>query len=263
MSSATAQQPSLVVDLKTVPEGSTVPAVVAPESEMARMIERLASNPDVNVDKLERLIAMQERVLDRNAEAAFNVAFAEMQPKIPEITERGAIKNKEGGVQSRYAKNEDIQKVIRPILKAHGFTLSFRTEWPGPKLVKVVGILTHNEGHARTSEFQTAADESGSKNAIQGLGSAVSYGHRYTTIDLLNITSRGQDDDGEKTDRINLPAGPEGYAAWLEDMEATADTGSDKLQAAWDASPIPFRKHLTKTDPKGWAKIKTRAEGVR
>src|SRR6185295_6009416 len=51
------------------------------------------------------------------------------------------------------------------------------------------------DGHERTSEFLADADTSGSKNAIQARGSAVSYGHRYTTKDLLNITTREAADD--------------------------------------------------------------------
>jgi len=39
-------------------------------------------------------------------------------------------------------------------------------------------------------------DNSGSKNAVQAVGSSVSYGKRYVMAALLNITTRGEDDDG-------------------------------------------------------------------
>src|SRR6185369_8501881 len=117
---------------------------------------------------------------------------AQMQGEIPVVIERAKTNN------GTYAPLEDIQDVIRPILQKYGFYLSFRTEWPNEKTVKVVGILTHKDGHERTSEFLSGADASGNKNAIQGLGSANHYGRRYTTKDLLNITSRGVDDDGYK-----------------------------------------------------------------
>jgi hypothetical protein len=61
----------------------------------------------------------------------------------------------------------------------------------------VVGHLTHIGGHTRESRFRSTADASGGKNAIQGLGSAVQYGRRYTLIDLLNIVQQGVDDDGQ------------------------------------------------------------------
>lgn len=259
---AIAKQPPLapVVDLAT----TNVPAPAGPATtDLVQMIERLAANPDVDVAKLEKLIAMKERVEARDAEAAFNVAFLAMQPDIPEITEKGAIRDKFGNVQSKYALNEDIQQALRPILRRHGFTLSFRTEWPAAAIVKVVGILTHNDGHARTSEFQSIADTSGSKNAIQALGSAVSYGHRYTTIDLLNLTSRGRDDDGQGTDMAGKPDAPAGYESWFDDMVATSEEGVERLQAAFEQSPLEYRKYLTKTNPKGWASIKKRAAEAR
>ena len=175
-----------------------------PPDQVALMFERLAKDPKVDVAKLERLIALQERILAHNAKAAFTSAFALMQAEIPEIDEKGRIVVS-GTVQSRYAKNEDIQRVLRPILAKHGFSLGFRTEWPDG-LIEVVGELSHIGGHARESRFRAKADTSGNKNDTQALGSTVSYGHRYATKDLLNITSRGEDTDGQQSSRRREPA---------------------------------------------------------
>jgi hypothetical protein len=162
---------------------------------LALVIERLAINPTVDVSKLEQIILLQERVEAINARKAFNVAFANMQADIPTIGEDGHTD------KTSYATLENIIDVVRPILRTHGFALNFRTEWPDKQTVKVVGILTHREGHAQESEFLSEADQSGSKNAIQALGSAVSYGRRYTVRDLLNIVTRGQDDDGQRANQ--------------------------------------------------------------
>lgn len=232
------------------------------QPEELSMIERLARDPAIDVAKLERLIAMQERVLDRQREAAFNEAFVAMQPDIPEITEKGEIKNKEGHVQSKYALNEDIQRVLRPILKQSGFSLSFSTEWPDKKTIKVVGILTHVEGHSRKSEFLSDADTSGNKNSVQALGSAISYGRRYTTLDLLNITSRGQDDDGQGVSKLTVPEPPKGYDDWKTDMSATADNGIKALSKAFNESKKEFRDYATKHDRTSWEGLKTKATQV-
>jgi hypothetical protein len=193
-------------------------AAVLEKVEPANLVERLASDPNVDVAKLERLIAMNERAQDRNARDLFNQAFVKMATDIPEITEKGQITNKDGNVQSLFARFEDIQRVVKPILQRHGFALSFRCEWPDKKTVKVIGVLSHDAGHARESEFMSDADPSGSKNAIQGLGSAVSYGRRYTTIDLLNITSRGQDDDGQTSEKGKQPEAPKWLAVLGESL---------------------------------------------
>lgn len=230
-------------------------SIVGPDTA-ALMFERLAKDPTVDVDKLERLMAMFERGQRSAAEAAFNVAFAAMLPEIPTIEEKGRTD------KTSYAPLEDIIEPIRPVLSRHGFSLSFRTEWPEKGLVRIVGILTHEQGHARMSEFISAADQTGSKNAIQALGSTVSYGKRYTTKDLLCIVTRGQDDDAERSEgrkKTNKEQPPK-YEEWLDDLEAVADEGMPKFAKMWNDSPDANRKYLTATEPKRLASIRTKAE---
>ncbi len=173
------------------------PAEVGPvDTTPMGIMQRMARDPKLTVEKLERLIALNERMMDRTAASEFIAAYDAMVLDVPVISKKGVIKNKSGAVQSRYAKFEDIQRVIKPILKRFGFSLSYRTEWPDKLVAEVVGVLTHSGGHMRESRFRSPADDSGGKNAIQGLGSANAYGRRYVTIDLLNIVCEGVDDDG-------------------------------------------------------------------
>jgi hypothetical protein len=160
-----------------------------------QVIERAASNPDVDIDKMERLLQMQERILARNAEAAYNTALAQMQNELPVIDEKGVIRNKSGGIQSHYAEFEDINEVCKPIMQKYGFAISFRTAFKDGEVV-VTGVLTHEQGHREESSCSLPADASGNKNNVQGWGSSMSYGKRYMMNALLNITTRGQDNDG-------------------------------------------------------------------
>lgn len=228
-------------------------------SDLVLMFERLAKDPAVDVEKLERLIAMQERILKFNAEAAFNADFVEMQPHIPVIEES---RDGDSG-KWHYAPLEDIVEVVRPILSRHGFTLTHKTEWPDAKTVKVVGILTHRQGHARYSEFQSLSDPSGSKNAIQALGSSVSYGKRYTTKDLLCIVTRKEDDDGTKSEKATAGDPPAGYDEWQLNMEAVADEGWPALSKAFGKSSPEYRNRATRTDNRWWNKCKAKAEAVK
>lgn len=222
---------------------------------MVEMIERLA--PTVDVDKLERLIALQERGLARAAEEAFNAAFIRLLRDVPTIIERARTD------KTAYAPLEDIIEPLRPILAQHQFSLSFRTEWPDPKLVKVIGILTHAEGHARTSEFLSAADQTGSKNAIQALGSTVTYGKRYVTKDLLCIVTREEDDDGSASETREQPEAPEGFQDWLDNLTAAADEGWDQFKKAWNPEAVtPFREHLARSKPGHADKLKAKAQKV-
>jgi hypothetical protein len=170
---------------------------VSAATSIIAVIERAALDPNVDIDKMERLLQMQERIIDRQARADFTAALAKMQPKLPIIGEKGKIKNKAGGVQSTYAKWEDINEAIRPFLHDHGFALNFRIEERPDEKIVVFAILSHQGGHSEeTGSPPLMADTSGSKNAIQALGSSVSYGKRYTASAILNLTSRGEDDGG-------------------------------------------------------------------
>lgn len=213
----------------------------------------LAANPDVSLDKLERLVLMQERMLASQAKAAFDDAFAAMQSELPVIAEKGKTD------KGTYAPLEDIIEVVRPILAKHGFSLSHETTWPGNGIVRIVGVLSHRQGHDRRSEFQSTADNSGSKNAIQGLGSAMHYGRRYTTADLLNIVTRRMDDDGHKAGTAEAP--PD-YDDWISDLTAVADEGIAELQKLWARSAKDLKEYLTKTEPLTWTKLKARAGKV-
>ena len=153
------------------------------------MIERATLNPEVDIDKMERLLQMQERVLDRQALMAYSAAMAAMQTELPSIAERGKTNN------GHYATLEDIVDTVRPIMKKHGFAVSFRIQTQ-ERGIKVTGVLMHKDGHREETSMLLPADTSGSKNAVQAFGSSTSYGKRYVLCALLNITTRGQDDNG-------------------------------------------------------------------
>ena len=167
--------------------------VVDQSTALIQVIERAAVNPDVDVEKMERLLDMQERILNRNAMMAFNQAFTAMQSDIPEITESGAIMHGQKLI-SKYAKFEDINAVLKPILQRHGFAISFRTETGDS--VRVTAVLSHKDGHSESTDITLPADTGPGRNDVQAVASAVTYGKRYTMSALLNISTRGSDDDG-------------------------------------------------------------------
>lgn len=185
---------------KAEPKPPAVPAVQTEAETFLAMIERAARDPSIDLDRMERLTAMYERSKARAAEAEFTAALTDLQAELPVIDEKGAIRNKAGEVQSRYAKWEDINEAITPLLKAHGFTLTFRTETTETR-VTTTGILRKG-GHAQEATFNLPVDTGPGRNAVQSVASAFSYGKRYAAIALLNITSRAKgdaDDDAQAT----------------------------------------------------------------
>ena len=243
------------------PSTSLASATVPPGDNAALMFERLARDPNVDVDKLERLIGMQERIMRHNAKSAFDSSFAKMQPEIPVIDEHGRIEVK-GELRSTYAPLEDIHEVIKPLCAKWGFSVRHRTEWPQDRagIIRIVGILSHEQGHREESVFEAPLDKSEYRSAIQSMGSTVSYGRRYTTMDLLNIATRKADNDGRKRgpEKVDKPA-PEGFDAWLAVVDGVAGNGDAAFEKAWADSKPEFRKFLIDTAPKLLAGMRTKA----
>lgn len=173
----------------TAIEQNSVAVQQVAENSLLAVISRVATDPNCDLDKMERLLNMQERVMAKQSEQAFNAAMAAMQAEIPSIAERGT------GHNIKYATLEDIVDTVRPIMHKYGFAVSFRVAQAAPQIT-VTGVLMHKDGHREETSMMLAADTSGSKNAVQAIGSSVSYGKRYVLSALLNIATRGEDDNG-------------------------------------------------------------------
>ncbi|MGJ7462302.1 ERF family protein [Halomonas sp. MA07-2] len=196
---ATPIHPQHPPSAKTNGKHSTPPVAqpLQESSAIIQVIERAALNPQVDIDKMERLLQMQERVLDRQALMAYSAAMAAMQTELPSIAERGQ------GNNGAYATLEDIVDTVRPIMQKHGFAVSFRIQTQ-ERGIQITGVLMHQEGHREETSMLLPADTSGSKNAVQAFGSSTSYGKRYVLCALLNITTRGQDDNGHAAAPVKL-----------------------------------------------------------
>ena len=188
------------------------PQAVAPLSESASMlalIERAARDPSVDIDKMERLFQMHERVEGRHAEAAFNTAMAAAQSKIGPV-----IKNKKNThTGSEYADLYAIADAALPVAHEHGFGLSF-SECP-PTVSGCMGIaceVTHSGGHSKRYTYNIPLDKAGSQGKVnktdtQAYGSTMTYGRRYATCGVFNIAIT--DKDGNKAAQNNEPLNDE------------------------------------------------------
>jgi hypothetical protein len=163
---------------------------------MLGMIERVALNPDVPIEKMEKLLDIQERMMNKQAEIDFNIAFSDMQPELPTIQAKG-----KGHNSTTYARKEDMNRLVNPVLKKYGFALSFSNRQEEGDII-TVATLRHRSGHCEKTELRLKNDTSGSKNAVQAVGSSQSYGERYTMKSILNltITDDETDDDAKAHD---------------------------------------------------------------
>lgn len=173
---------------------------------MLSMIETVAMNKDVDVAKFEKIIDMQERIFDKNAEIAYNKAMAECQRALPAVV-RDAVNSQ---TKSRYAKYESIIQQTRPVYTKYGFALSFY-EMPAETADRIrVGCdVMHMEGHTKKFHIDMALDKTGisgnaNKTDVHALGSSFSYAKRNLFCMVFNIQLADQDDDGVKGGGVTI-----------------------------------------------------------
>lgn len=204
MTDQTHKPPMTMGEIVEAEGGNKLVANQSTESQMIAVIADIASNPDTDVEKMEKMLDIQIRLMDRQAKIDFDQALSGVQSEMPRIQERGEIKNKHGQVTSRYMKYEDIDLVIRPLLKKYGFSLMHTREEANGKM-NVTTKLKHEGGHEETVSIPLPYDQVNAlKNAVQAAVSTFSYGKRVNVCSLLNIVAEGEDDDGQRSEAFTI-----------------------------------------------------------
>lgn len=156
-----------------------------------------AIDKGADIDMLERLMTLKERFDKQEAEKAFNHAFNQFQANKPEIIK---TKNVEfnGKHQYSFTPLAKIQKAVDPVLSKFGISYNWKQQEKDGK-IEITCIVKHESGHFEETHLSANNDTSGSKNAIQAMGSSVSYLKRYTLCNALGLSS-DDDDDGQKSE---------------------------------------------------------------
>lgn len=191
-----------------MPESQAIsPLPQSRSAHMLEMIERALGK--MSAEKLQGMMATFREIEADERRAAFHDAFANLMQDLPAIDRKGRLlmNGKDGKVlvDTKYARFEDIHRVVMPILTQHRFMLTFQTEAASDGKVRVRGILGHG-GHEISSYYDLPLDTSGSKNNVQGVGSTSTYGKRYLALMMLNIRTEGEDTDAK--DAHKEPSGP-------------------------------------------------------
>lgn len=194
----------------------------------AHMLQ-MAVEQNADLDKLEKLMALQERWDAANAKKAYVAAMSEFRADCPTIAKTRT------GHNTKYAGLSESIDQIKGILAQCGLSHSWQTKQDGP-LITVTCAVTHISGHTETTSLCAAPDTSGSKNGIQAIGSTVSYLQRYTLFSILGLASQEMDTDG--------------VVALSDDVTtaiceaATVDELQKVFSLAWNQYPT-LRKELT------------------
>lgn len=222
-----------LVDLE--PKPAALPAV-QPSNQAtvvtpADLIQLAMQSGDKDIDRLERLMQMDERYRQaqerdrlRAAELAFHDDFAKFTklgiviPKTKLVKQRA----KGGGAGPTFWQSEfdQVCLMLKPALGELGFGVHHaheikrsgnRVEW-----IDVTCTLTHRLGYSRSITLGGPPDDSGSKNPGQEIQSTITFWSRHTLLALTSTAQAGKDNDGR---------GARGYRE-----DGFDDDGGDDLQ---------------------------------
>lgn len=168
----------------------SMPVQPATPMEMLNRAVMSGASPET----LEKMLALQERWEKNEARKAFDKAIAAAKAKMPTIVKNREVSFGAGKTAYRHEDLAEIAKAIVPVLSEFGLSYRFRTNVTD-KLIVVTCILSHEGGHSEENSLPGPADTSGSKNAIQSIGSTVTYLQRYTLKAALGLAA-SNDDDG-------------------------------------------------------------------
>lgn len=188
-----------MTNLEKLPElasqSETPSEVVIQDDPIVQIIERLATNPDADIDKLERILAMKERTDAKASEVAFNEALAAAQEKMPSV----AAVHQNDQTKSKFSKLKDIYAACKPILAQHRLSFNAVPVSGGREGYLNMRWTLRHGGHTETDVSEIPIDNKGMKGTANktdthAYGSTTTYGRRYLFCAVFDIAI---DDDND------------------------------------------------------------------
>lgn len=175
------------------------PVVVETGSPTGLIKQAVESGADL--EKLGKLLELQERWDATQAKKAYNQAMAEFKANPPKIGKDKTVSY--GNTKYNHASLANVTDKVNTELSKYGLSAFWTTNQNGKILVTC--RITHVQGHSENTTLSASADTSGSKNPIQAIGSAITYLQRYTLLALTGLATFDQDDDGLKSESEQKP----------------------------------------------------------
>lgn len=242
--------------------GSTALAAATPASDLDRILTML-ENPNLPTERINQALDLYERISKMKARMAFDAAIARAKAKIPPILKSTTVEYQGRDASKTATKYDhetlaDIAKVVDPILGEHGLSYRFRATSRLNEPVRVTCIVSHELGYFEETELESGRDDSGGKNAVQAVGSALTYLQRYTLRLALGLAAEKRDTDGrvpnapsalvdaDEANALDLALADAAieHAAFLEfyGIERTLDLPKGKLSEAYRNIAITLRQ---------------------
>ena len=165
---------------------------------MMSLIQRAATDQAFSVEKLEHLLAVKERWEKEEARKAYVAALADFKTNPPRILKDKLVDfpTSKGRTHYRHATLGQVADAVAAGLARHSLSHSWAVAQAGGA-VTVTCTLTHAFGHSEAVSITGPQDDSGQKNGIQQVGSAITYLERYTLMAITGLAAADMDDDGQ------------------------------------------------------------------
>lgn len=161
----------------------------------------LAVEKGAGVEELKAIMELQERYEANEARKAYHVSMAAFKADPPKIDKDASVSY--GNTSYKHATLANVTDKINAALSDHGLSATWQTDQVDKK-IKVTCKITHILGHSETTSLESEADDSGKKNSIQAIGSAVTYLQRYTILSLTGLATSEMDDDGAGAESVYI-----------------------------------------------------------
>lgn len=231
-----------------------LPAIEKPETNLAVMpsaeitpmsILQIAVSQGADIDKLAKLLELQERFEANEARKAYNAAMAEFKKSPPVIDKNKHVSypNSKGGTtEYDHATLDNVCDKITAALSQVGISHRWKIEQAQVGDIAVTCVLTHFLGHSESTTLRAGPDQSGGKNPIQAVSSTVSYLERYTLLGAVGMATKDMDNDGhgatdqewlsEQITRMEACLTVVDLQKLFAEVYKTADESKDKATAA-------------------------------
>lgn len=202
----------------------------------------LATTQGANIEVLERLMSLHERWQANEAKAAYNAAMAKFKANPPTIEKNKHVKF--GNTEYDHATLDHVTDRIAEGLTAVGISHRWAVKQEG-SAITVSCVLTHSQGHSEETSLTAAPDTSGSKNAIQAIGSAVTYLQRYTLLAATGLAAANSDDDGQAANKVDS-RWLEERVEWMANCSSMSELQSQFKQAYGEVQKVGDQKAMAK-----------------
>lgn len=208
---------------------------VVPVDAEALILKAVENN--VNVETMERLLAMRKELRAEQAREEYYRSMAALQGAMPPIKKTRKVMNKDGKtVRYKYANQDDILEQVGPLIRDHGFSYKSDSVFQDGFVIATITI-THSGGHSDTSSFPVPIDKEAYMNNQQQQKSADTFAKRVAFCNAFGIVTADEDDDAQSAGYV--PTAKDIYKRMMEHQQAVREN--------W-ASIGALREHLAVND---------------